>query len=150
MPKRSAVVLTDPPKKIFNPKRGGSPTKAEKELVAQFVLDQPAEVTPRQVNALAKVLRRSKELTKQLIEDAKDNFVESAGRYVEIHREAVEAALLNGDSKSLEVAVKGSQWAIESLSSDGTRIVEQPNVDSGGVKVMVGIKLGGMNADKVE
>ena len=137
------AILDKPRKKIFT-KRQGSPTKAEKELVAQFVMDQPGGITPRQTTSLARVLRRSKELTKQMIEDARENFVESAGRYVDIHKQATEAALANGDAKSLEVAVRGSQWALENLSEEGVRIVDKASSESTGTKIMVGIQVGGI------
>ena len=126
------------------PKRRDKPTDTEKALIAQVVADQPGGILPSQVTALATALRRPKELTKQLVEEAKENFVASAGRYVDIHKEATEAALANGDSKSLEVAVRGSQWALENLSAEGVRIVDKVSTESTGPKIMIGIKLGGM------
>src|SRR5580692_3921563 len=109
------------PKPIFR-KRPGAPTKADKALIAQFVQDQPSEITPRQIVGLSKTLRRSKEAIKKLIEEARENFVESAGRYVEIHKAATEAALSAGDN---EQALKGSQWALTNLSAEGARIIDK-------------------------
>jgi hypothetical protein len=129
-------------------KRKGSVTKAEKALVAAFVQDLPAEITPSQTTALARTLRRSKEATLAMIEEAKENFQSSAHRYVEIHKQAVEAALANGDSKSLQVAVDGAQWALENLSAEGVSIVgkKQEQVSQAG-KIMIGINIGGIRQD---
>jgi hypothetical protein len=126
-------------------RRGGSPSKAEKEHIAQFVLDQPTEITPRQVTALATSMRRSKEVIKSMIEQAKDNFQAGAERYVEIHKQAIEAALANGDSKSLHVATQGAQWAMENLSAEGVSIVgKRSEGGSGAGKIMIGIQIGGI------
>jgi hypothetical protein len=127
-------------------KRPGGVTVAEKELVAQFVLDQPCEITPSQTNALSRVLRRSKELTRSLIEEARENFQSSASHYVEVHKQAVDTALANGDAKSLSVAVEGSQWALESMGADGVRIVDKPTKDKGisGPRILIGVAVGGI------
>lgn len=127
-------------------KRLGPVTDIEKDMVAKFVLDQPAAITPSQTNALARVLRRSKDVTKRLIEEAKDKLVDSTERYVDIHRQTVETALSNGDAKSLEVALKGSQWAMEHISQDGTRVVDKAGSGGGnsGTKVLIGVQIGGL------
>ena len=135
------------PRKHF--KRGGSVTSREKELVAQFVMDQPAEVTPTQERALARVLRRSPAVIKTLVAEARENFVAGAGRYVEVHMQATEQALANGDPKSLEVAARSAQWALTNISAEGERIVEKPEASGGGPRVMVGIKFGGANTEQV-
>lgn len=122
-------------------KRQGSITKAEKALIAQVVMDSPAEITPRQVNALATATRRSRQAIKKCIEDARDNFAASAGDYVEIHKEATMAALLKGDN---EQALKGSQWALTNISAEGARVVEKTVVAPSGSKIQIGIKLGGI------
>ena len=132
------------------PKRVGGITDAERNLVAQVVLDQPAEVTPAQVNGLARALRRSKAAIKTLIEDAQESFRENAGFYVDAHRKATESALTHGSIAGLEVAQKGAQWAIERMSGEGARIIE-PKVEGGnqgGPRVMVGIRVGGLDATK--
>jgi hypothetical protein len=135
-----------PKPRPFKPlKRKGKATEAEKALVAQFVLDQPAAITPSQTTALARTLRRSKEATIALIEQAKENFQSDAERYVVIHKEAVEKALANGDSKSLQVAVQGSEWALENLQAEGVSIVgKKQEVGSQAGKIMIGINIGGI------
>lgn len=127
-------------------KRQGGVTKPEKDLVAAFVQDQPREITESQVNGLARTLRRSKDVTKRLIEDARERFVDSAGRYVDIHMQAAEAALVNGDAKSLEVASKAAQWALTNIGAEGTRIVDKPSAETNTPKVLIGIKIGGVNS----
>jgi hypothetical protein len=133
------------PHQVF--KRRGSITKVERDFVTQFVQDQPRELSSRQVSALSTVTRRSKAVIKTLIEEARDSFVEQADRYVQIHREAVEGALESGDH---EQAIKGSQWYLEHVSSEGARIVDKAAAGPAGTKIMLGISLGGMSASTVD
>ena len=128
-------------------KRVGGISKDEKEIVAGVVMSQAGEMTTTQINGLARAMRRSPAVVKGLIEDARDQFVEKAGRYVEIHMEATEGALAEGDH---EQALKGSQWALTNISGEGARIVDKPNTESGGVKVMVGIKIGGTQTPEID
>lgn len=130
-----------PPKKVF--KRAGSPSQPEKALVAQFVLDQPRELTNGQISGLARTLRRSKDVVKKLIDEARDNFVANAGRYVDIHIAATEGALSEGDH---EVAAKAAQWAMEHTSAEGSRIVEKAQTGPVGSRIQIGIKVGGIDA----
>jgi len=131
-------------------KRTGSLTVAEKNLVAAVALDQPGEMKPAQVNALATALRRSKDAVRSMIEDAKAQFQGNAGRYVEIHKAATEAALVQGSVAGLEVAQKGAQWALERVSGEGTRVIDKAAAESGpvGPRVMIGIKVGGTDTNK--
>jgi hypothetical protein len=133
-------------------KRAGAITEAERNFVAQLVLDQPRELTGSQIHGLTKVLRRSKEAVKSLIEDAQAKFRENAEFYVDAHRASVQRALASGTIAGLEVAQKGSQWAIERTSADGARIIEKSNVDAGltGPRVMIGIQVGGLDATKAQ
>lgn len=128
-------------RKTFS-KRPGTPTAVEKDIVAALVADQPAEMTNSQVNALARTLRRTKETTRQLIEDAKDRLIDKASRYADIHIAATENALADGDN---EQALKGSQWALTNISGEGARIVEKAVEAPTGGKIMIGIKLGGID-----
>jgi hypothetical protein len=131
-------------------KRAGILTKPEKDLIAAVVLDQPRALEDKQINSLAKGLRRSREAVKNAVLEAKDALLAHAGRYVEVHAQVVEDALSNGDAKSLEVAARASQWAIEHMNADGATIVDKGPGDSGGVKIMIGVKVGGANDVKVE
>jgi hypothetical protein len=128
-------------------KRVGRVTKPERDLVAQVVLDQPGPLSPSQVNGLAKALRRSKAVVKELIEDAQDKFRANAEFYVDMHRKAVEAAHVAGDQ---DVAMKGAQWAIERVSAEGAHIIEPKVAEQTGQgpRVMIGIKVGGLDATK--
>jgi hypothetical protein len=136
------------PKKHKTYKRSGTPTKADKVLVAQFVANNAGDVSPVQERALAKVMRRSNELTKQLIDEAREKFLIRAGRYVDIHMETTEKALAIGSDKSLEVAARASQWALEHISEDGARIVERDKTESDGSKIMIGVQIAGMISGK--
>ncbi len=138
-----------PSKKPSPYKRQGKPSKAEKALVAEFVSDQKTEITPAQTTALAKVLRRSKDVTKSLIEDAKDALIDNTKRYVTIHMQATEAALEDGSPKALDVATKAAQWALENIGESGTKVVEAATKADAGPRVLVGIRIGGMNAPVV-
>jgi hypothetical protein len=127
-------------RKVF--KRGGSMSDVEKEFVTQFVQDQPAAITPSQERSLAKVMRRSREAVKSAIEEAKDKFVASAERYVDIHRAATEAALFCGDN---EQALKGSQWALTNIGAEGSRIIDKTADAPTGSRIMIGIRVGGID-----
>ena len=126
-------------------KRKGKPTKAEKALVAEFVADQPMAVSEGQITAIAKVLRRPREVAKTLIEDAKDMLVDNTKRYVTIHMQATEDALAEGSPKALDVATKAAQWALENISEGATRVVEATVKGDTGPRIMVGIRIGGLN-----
>lgn len=142
MPKTTPDTLAKKrPRKVF--KRGGGITQPERDLVTQFVQDQPREVTPTQVRALARVLRRSQDTVKSLVEGAREHFIEQADRYVEVHRLAVEGALLDGD---FQEARKGSEWYLEHVSGEGARIIDKA-ADSGpqGTKILIGLRIGGIS-----
>lgn len=138
-----------PHKKRTYRRHGGSLSKSEKDLIANTALAQPGGLSPLQVTGLAKVLKRSPALIQQAIIEARDQFVGSAGRYVEIHKQATEDALSNGDAKSLDVAVRGAQWALTNISAEGTRIVDKPNTEATGSKVMIGIRVGGIDTPAI-
>lgn len=130
------------PHKVF--KRRGSVSNVERDFVTQFVQDQPRELSTRQVNALATVMRRSRETVKEVVAEARDRFVEQADRYVEIHRSAVESALEGGDN---ETALKGSQWYLEHVAAEGIRIVDKGGASGPtGSKIVIGVAIGGVGA----
>lgn len=152
-----SVVTRAVPDKVFSPKthkRAGVITKTEQALVTQFVKDQPRDVTPQQVTALSKVLRRSKEAVKAMVEQAREEFAVSADFYVKSHKQSVERALAvttkdgEHDPKALDVAARASQWALENLSAEGQRVVDAKTASKGdgGTKIMINIPFGGMNA----
>lgn len=142
---RGIVGKQGPPKPVKVFKRGGTTTKQEKEFVAQFLQDQPKELTTSQVTSLSKVLRRSKDAVRNMVEEARDNFAESAGFYVNVHKEATRGALATED---YEQALKGSQWAIEHLGMEGIRIIDKASTQPSGNKIMIGIRVGGVDAAK--
>ncbi len=130
-------------------KKRTKPSDAEKAVVAAVVLDSPAEVTPQQVTALATALNRTPAAIKKLVQEARTMLVSSAGDYVKIHKRATELALQNGDAKSLDVAIKASQWAIANISADGARVVDKASTEPQGQRIFIGIKMGGMEAKPV-
>jgi hypothetical protein len=131
---------------IFKPgatKRTGAVTEPEKVLVKQFVLDHPGPLQPKQVKALATLTRRSVAQVQAVIEEAAVEFAEAAKDYVWIHKQAVADAYATQD---YETAIKGSQWAIEKIGKGNVRVIEpaKGNAGEGGTKILIGIKLGGM------
>ncbi len=141
MPGARSVLPKDIKKTFY---RRGAPSKAERAMVAQVVQDFPGELQNAQVTSLARTLKRTKEAVKEMILQAKENFVSEAESYVSIHKRVVETALENGDSKSLEVALKGSQWAIENIGSEGSRIIEAAKEGPQGMKLLIGVNIGGL------
>jgi hypothetical protein len=132
---------------IFKPaatKRTGKVTEPEKALVKQFVLDHPGPLDKKQVKALATLTRRSVEQVQGVIEEAAVEFAEAAKDYVWIHKNATADAYSTGD---FETAIKGSQWAMEKIGKGNARVIEPAKgaSDGGGTKILIGIKLGGMN-----
>jgi hypothetical protein len=155
MPGARSVVSRNPPPRVFEPKtkRTGSITKVEQALVSQFVLDQPREVTEKQVTALSRVLRRSKDAVKGMVAAAREDFNASADFYVNAHKTSVSRALAvtnkegEHDPKALDVAARASQWAMENLSAEGQRIVDAPTAGKGnlGPRIVVAVRVGGLN-----
>lgn len=132
------------PKRVFGNKRGGSVTKAEKTLVEQYVRDMPREITNGQIMQLANVMGRSTTLVRKIVEGARTKFAESAELYVDAHLQATQGALRSED---YETAAKASQWAMENLAAEGVRVIDRVEKNVG-TKVMVGIRLGGLDTVK--
>lgn len=132
-------------------KRNGPVTAAEKDLVAKFVQDQPAELTPAQTNALARTLRRSKDTTLALIHEARERLVDNTKFYIDSHKIAVQLALQSDTVAGIEQALKGSQWALENIAGEGQGVLEKNNgsTGSGGPRVMIGVNIGGMREPTV-
>lgn len=143
MAHRTLEKLKKPQKPL---RRTGKASKTDKALVAQVVMDSAAEMTNGQILSLARVLRRTPDMIRTLVEQARESFVEGAPDYVRIHKQAVTDALALGDSKALQVAVQGSQWAIEKISAEGARIIDK-DLGPSGSRIMVGIKIGGLNIE---
>lgn len=132
-------------------KRVGPVTPAEKDLVAKFVQDQPAELTPAQTNALARTLRRTKETTLNLIHEARERLVDNSKFYVDAHKVAVAQALASDTVAGIEQALKGTQWALEHISGEGQGVLEANSGGGGnsGPRVMIGVNIGGMREPQV-
>jgi hypothetical protein len=131
------------PEPTFKPtkyKRKGGITKQEQALVTQFVKDQPTEITTGQIRGLAQTLRRTPDTVKVMILKAREQFVQSASDYVDIHKRATEGAL---ESEDYETAAKASQWALSNLSAEGERLIERTEIEAQGTKIVIGVALGG-------
>lgn len=121
-------------------------------IIQNLVDRKRGVITVKDVTALAKVTGEKKLTVLRILEEAKEKFSGAAVEYVDIHKQATQAALANGDAKSLAVATAASQWAIEKISSDGKRIIDREVVQSGnqGTKIMIGIQLGGKNPTYID
>lgn len=123
--------------------RHGNITPKEKKIIALMLEDQPQDLNREQIDNLALILRRNPETIKQLVLQARDQFIDNAKLYVEVHAKAVQSAYHNGE---FDTALRGSQWAMENLSSEGVGVIEaasKAGPDSG-PKVVIGVNLGGM------
>ena len=130
-------------------KRQGKLSDGDKHLIEDVIAQTPGGLSTGQQHALAVVLRKSRDVVKRAIEDAHDNLAERAGRYADIHLQTTETALSNGDAKSLEVAARASQSAMENINVDGVGVVEKKPDKPVGNQVIVGIQLGGMQTPEV-
>jgi acyl-CoA reductase-like NAD-dependent aldehyde dehydrogenase len=139
----SARSVLKTPQKSY--KRYGVPTDADKAVVAQMVMDHPSEVSTKQVNALAVALRRPRHVIKELVERARENFVSHAEDYVRLHFETTQKAAEQDDPKALDAALRGSQWALEHMGAEGVRVVEKAGPTEKGSKILIGIKVGGID-----
>ena len=121
--------------------------KTTTAIVEQLVDRKRGVVTVKDITALAKVTGEQKLTILSIVEMAKQTFSDAAVEYVDIHKQATQMALANGDAKSLAVATAASQWAIEKIEHEGKRIIskEAPVVGNTGTKIMIGITLGGKN-----
>lgn len=140
----SSRALLKPPKhipKVFGIRKKGRASKQEKQVVAQIVAENPGPITPKQVTAIATLTNRTKDMVRKMVEEAKQNFVERAKDYVDIHHMATVAALADGDN---ETAIKSSQWAMEKISAEGVRILDKTAETSSVPKVQIGIMMGGV------
>lgn len=135
------------PKGLFKPGKriGGGPlSAADKAMITQFALDQPREVTPKQISQLAQLTRRSPAAIKRVVEGAREAFAGSAETYVDIHLRATQGAEAKGD---YETAAKAAQWAMTNVAFEGVRVVDRAQEGNAAPKVLIGIKLGGLTAD---
>jgi hypothetical protein len=126
-------------------KRKGRLMNSEIAVIEAALADSPTEASPALVQGLSMTLKRSKQAVKDAIDRARIKFAQQAEHYTEVHKQVVDTALLDGSAKALEQARLGAEWAMENISIEGTRIVDKPSKDvNTGLKVMVGVKIGGM------
>jgi hypothetical protein len=124
------------------PRRGGMLSKAEQNLIDALVADQPSDASEialaRQVDRLARVLRRSPAAVTAQLARAKAKLQARALSYADLHHEAAKNAAARGDGRP-------SQWALEHM-----RVVEPIiNKEAGtGVTIVVGLALPGLGLDR--
>ena len=140
--------------------RGGDTTKAAlaaarlkstTDLVENLVERKKGMVTVRDLKALQQVTGENPTRLQTILAEAKEKFAAAAVDYVNLHKQATEMAVANGDAKSLDVATRAAQWAIEKIAHKGDRIIDKEAVSSNsGTKIMIGLQLGGKNPMVVE
>lgn len=138
-----AAVQSPPAKPVRKPRK--ALTEGEQHVIEDIIAQVPGGLTMRQQSALATVLRRPRNMVKQAVAEAALELADRAQRYADIHMKATEVALENGDAKSLEVAARASQWALENINVDGTRVVEKAPDKPTGPAIQIGIMVGGKN-----
>jgi len=125
-------------------------SREETHFIEGIVQRAKGPISPDKVNQIARRLDRPARSVKDAIQKAREKFALRAERYVDIHLDAVESALQSGTDDALEVAMKGSQWAIEHIRSEGSGVIETLDKNDSGMKIMIGIKLGGMREQSID
>jgi hypothetical protein len=122
-------------------RRAGVLSKAEQNVIDALAADQPSDASEtalmRQVDKLARVLRRSPAAVQAQLARAKAKLQARAISYADLHHEAAKNAAARGDGRP-------SQWALEHL-----RVVE-PIVDKDAgpqMTVVVGMALPGLGLE---
>ncbi len=122
-------------------RRAGVLSKAEQNLIDALVADQSPDASEgtvdRQVDRLARVLRRSPAAVTAQLARAKAKLQARAVSYADLHHEAARNAAARGDGRP-------SQWALEHM-----RVVEPIiSKEAGmGVTVVVGVALPGLGLE---
>jgi hypothetical protein len=133
------------PKSKRKYKRPGRVTKKEQAIVTALVKEAPDTPTVDQTKALAKLFNRPTDTVKSMLVKAKASLAGDAQFYVDTHKEVVATAMAvaasTGSEKHLDIARKGSAWAIANISGDGKRLVEKADIGPQGTRIMVGVKL---------
>jgi hypothetical protein len=100
----------------------------------------------RQKHALI-TLHQEVERVVELGRIAKATLRENLPRYAELHLTAAEVAAANGDARPAE-------WALQAVKGEkGERVVDPPkaeNTGGGGIKILIGVNMGGLPAATVE
>jgi hypothetical protein len=128
---------------VLRPLFPGPPVrKAEQNVIEALAADQPSDASEvalaRQVERLARVLRRSPAAVNAQLARAKAKLQARAISYADLHHEAAKNAAARGDGRP-------SQWALEHL-----RVVE-PIIDKDTgprMTVVVGVALPGLGLEE--
>lgn len=105
------------------------------------------EAKPEASNtAIAREVNRHPETVAKVIKTARAVLGNLAEEYALSHIETVRQALKNGDAKSLAVAARATQWALESISQDGQRVVDvaKTAAPAAPAEFKIGIAVGGV------
>ncbi len=132
--------------RVYRKKRGNRRLE-EKALIAELVANNEGAVSEEKVKALAVVLDRQPATIREWVLNAKAEFLQSASHYVRVHKQAMDKALERETDDSLDVARRAAEWGLEHMGYDGASIVEKKADESSGIKVMIGVKIGGLNND---
>lgn len=144
---RKKIDVKAKPKRL---RKSGPLTPSEKFVIAEIVRDTPGDLDTQQLNATAIVLARSPQTIASHVIVAREKLQQNAARYVDIHMDSVEQALVQGD---VDVARKGSEWAMTNISAKDARgkaerIVDAPVAESTAPRIAIGINLGGLPSVK--
>jgi hypothetical protein len=129
------------------PARRGSLATSEKSAITNII--ERSQMVPAQIEALAIVMGREPSTIARAVQDAKDRLAESAGEYLDAHKQSVSKALSSNDPKALETARKGAEWALERISAKDSagkdiRIIDSAVPGSSAPVIKIGIALGGL------
>ena len=126
-------------------KQSGGISKAEKDALAAIVAAVPREINAKEEKALAQVMGRSVATIHKTLTEVRAKFAQNADKYVDLHLQATEAAIADGD---YDTATKASQWMLTNVSKDGERVIDAPEANGPqSSKVVIGIQLGGLGND---
>lgn len=116
-------------------------------MIENMVINTIGELTPDQIKHAAAMLKRSKAAIKNHVSKAKEQLQRNATRYVDIHLEAAETALQNGDTDTARKAAEFALKHITASDDEGTvSIIDAPQAAAAptGPSIRIGIALGGM------
>ena len=133
------------------PARRSRMSPSEKIVIAEVVNNAPGGiVSDIQADRLAMMLQRSPTAITSAIASAREQFLAKANDYVDLHNRTVHKAFAQND---LDVARKGSEWAIEHMSGKNDegeieRIIDKDDSQSNSPRISIGIALGGLPGRK--
>lgn len=121
----------------------GRPTLVRTEEIIAKTIEQMADKSAGDI-AIQVGADSSGRSIKTIIAKAREGFARRADSYAEIHYLATAQALANGDAKSLAVALRGAEFALERTEEDGARIINKDSSAPTQPSIQIGIALAGV------